>query len=309
MKFAGRAVTAVALAMLVAGCGSRTTPVAVGNSSVVPVTSAPDALASGVPLSLASPAIPANDSEKARQIEATKLAHDLVAGVALPAGALRVSSPPAPDLTAAPQWQETQRKATAYSLFTLPSSNDSAAVFAFVQEHLAAGFTNSGGGSGDGPQDVVFEGVPTDAFEAPELMVSTEQAGNLMGVRVDAQVVWLPVRTAAEKLPATGVSATLQGSFPPSSAPGIALGPAESSRLAGILNALPTRSDATHHCPAVTWMAALTFATTPSTVVSVDACGVGVTVGGVDQPALADDGTLTNAVEQLLGLPVNGSAN
>jgi hypothetical protein len=38
--------------------------------------------------------------------------------------------------------------ATAYALFALPSSVDSATVFAFVQDHLAAGFTNSGGGSG-----------------------------------------------------------------------------------------------------------------------------------------------------------------
>jgi len=202
--------------------------------------------------------------------------------------------------------------ATAYALFTLPSSVDSATVFAFVQDHLAAGFTNSGGGSGDGPEDVVFEGVPTDAFEAPQLMVTTEQAGNLMGVRVDAQVVWLPVRTAAETLPKTGASATLastESGVTVSSTSAIALGPAESNRLATILNAMPTRSDAKHGCPAVAWMATLTFATTPSTVVSVDACGVNVTVGGVDQPALADDGTLTNAVERLLGLPVNSPAN
>jgi len=167
----------------------------------VAATSATAAPASVAPLDLASPATPANDSEQARQAEAAELARRLVAGVTLPAGAVKVTAPPAPDLSAAPQTEETQRMATASALFTVPNSVDSATVFAFVEQHLAAGFTNSGGGSGDGPEDVVFEGVPTDAFEAPQLMVTTEQAGNLMGVRVDAEVVWLPVRTAAETVP------------------------------------------------------------------------------------------------------------
>ena len=150
-------------------------------------------------------------------------------------------------------------------------------------------------------------GVDSTAFEAPWLLVAAEQEGGSVGVRVDAQVVWLPVRTAAESLPKTGARATLASTLwgaTVSSTSAVALGPAESNRLASMLNAMPTRSDATHGCPAVTWMATLTFATTPSTVVTVDWCGVDVTVGGVDQPALADDGTLTNAVEQLLGLPV-----
>jgi len=199
--------------------------------------------------------------------------------------------------------------ATAYALFSLPSSVDSATVFTFVQDHLAAGFTNSGGGSGDGPEDIVFEGVPTDAFEAPQLMVTTEQAGTLMGVRVDAQVVWLPVRTAAERVPTsvTGAELAYAGGAAPTT---IAIGPTDARRLASIVNALPTLSDAKHNCPAHTSGITLTFDTKPSTVVEVGICGgeAAVAVGGVEQPSLADSGALEGAVDALLGLPVNRPA-
>lgn len=264
------------------------------------------------PLDLASPPIPVNDSEQARKTEATEIAREIVAGVTLPPGAVKVTEPPAPDLTAAPTTEDTQRMATAYALFTMPRGTTSATLADFVDAHLPAGFTHTGEGAArGGPNGDVeytsYEGAPTGAFEVPQLLVTTEQAGGVTGVRIDAQVVWLPVRSAVETVPTTGVSVTLRDLYPPPSAAGIALGQAESSRLAAILNGLPTASDAKGHCPAVSWQASLTFATTPPTAISIDVCFIGVSVGGVDQPALADDGTLTSAVERLLGLPVDGA--
>ena len=253
--------------------------------------------------------MPATAGEQARQSQAADIARKLVSAVVLPAGAVKVTKPPAPDLTAAPTTEDTQRMATAYALFTMPGGTSSATLADFVDAHLPAGLTHSGdgavrGGPNGDVEYTTYEGAPTGAFEGPQLLVTTEQAGPVTGVRIDAQVVWLPVRTAAETVPTTGVSATLEdllaGASPHAA---LTLGSADAKRLAAILNALPTASDGKHGCPALTWEATLTFATTPSTVVSVDSCGVNVSVGGVDQPALADDGTLTTAVEKLLGLP------
>lgn len=286
-------------------------PAAVRNSSVVAASSATATSASIAALDLASPAIPANDSEKARQTEAAELARRLVALVVLPAGAARVTAPPAPQLTAAPETEMTSRMATATSYFTVPGDINS--VLTYVQVHAPSGLVSSGGGSGGGQDDysasVNLMGTQTFAFEAPELLISAAQDGAVIGVRVDAHVVWLPMRTTAELVPATVGSATLQKvSEDASPSAPLALGGPEARHLATILNALPTASDGERHCPPAAWQAMLTFATSPAIAVGIDFCGIRVSVNDVSQPALADDsGTLINAIEQLLGLPVDSA--
>ena len=299
------AITALAIAL--AGCASKT----VGSSS--PSTSpAPSAIGSPPPnpqlsaqaLALSSPAAPTPDTEKARAAEAALIANSLLRLVKLPAGAVPVTSPPAAGLTAAPESEMTKRMAIAHSFFTVPGTIDS--VLTYVQTHLPAGFTNQGGGSGGSPYaaDVMLVGDSTSAFDQPWLMVSAMQSGSLIGVRVSSQVVWFPVRTPAEFIPATVGSATLldAGVGPGVTNKPVTLGATQARNLAAIVNALPTASDAAHGCGNVTFIITLTFASSPKIVVTDSGCGVGLDAGDA-QVALADSGVLQDALNQLLGLP------
>jgi hypothetical protein len=306
---AALAITALAIAL--AGCASKT--VGSSSASTSPAPSAigsppPNAQLSAQALTLNSPAAPTPDTENARAAEATLVADSLLRLVTLPAGATPVTSPPAAQLTAAPESEMTKRMAIAHTFFTVPGTIDS--VLTFVQTHLPAGFTSQGGGSGGSPfeANVMLVGDSTPAFDQPWLMVSAMQAGSLIGVRVDSQVVWLPVRTAAETIPTTVEGATLvnQGSGPGPATKTVALDATQARTLAAIINALPTASDAEHGCPPITSYDTLTFASTPKKVITESACGVGLDPGqgqGV-QLGLSDSGVLQDAMSRLLGLPL-----
>ena len=206
------ALVITALAIALAGCASKTVESsAPASTSTAPsaIGSPPSAQLSAQALTLNSPAAPSPDTEKARAAEAALVANSLLRLVNLPAGATPVTSPPAAGLTAAPESEMTKRTAVAHTFFTVPGTIDS--VLTFVQTHLPAGFTSNGGGSGGPPYtaEVILYGEPTLAFQPPWLMVSVGLSGSLVGVRVDSQVVWLPIRTAAEFIPATVQGATL----------------------------------------------------------------------------------------------------
>lgn len=310
MRLRGTAVLIAALASTLAGCASKT----VGSSST-PASTSPAPSAIGSPpantalsaqaFTLNSPAAPTPDTEDARKAEAALVANSLLRLVNLPAGSTPVTSPPAPELTAAPESEMTKRMAVAHTFFTVPGSVDS--VLTFVQTHLPAGFTYQGGGSGGSPYaaNVMLVGAATSAFEQPWLMVSAAQAGAQIGVRVDSQVVWLPVRTAAEIIPTTVSGATLvnQGAGPGPAAKTVTVGATQARTLAAIINGLPTVSDAEHGCPAITSYDTLTFASTPKIVIIESVCGVGLDAGEGAQVGLSDSGVLQDALNQLLGLP------
>ena len=299
-----------ALTITLAGCASKTagsagTPASSSGSQVSPEVSAAVGSGSVAPLALASPAAPTPDTEQARAAEAADVANSLLGLVTLPVGATHVTSAPAPELTAAPEFSMTKRMAVAHEFFTVPGSIDS--VLTFVQTHLPAGFTSDGGGYGGNPYsaDVLLIGRSTSAFAEPWLMVSATQAGGLIGVRVSSQVVWLPVRTAAEIIPSTVQSATLVGMNYTQSASNktVNLDATQARALAAIINALPTASDAEHHCPPITSETTVTFATTPKIVVTETICDVGLDAGEGAQLPLLDPGALQEALNQLLGWP------
>jgi hypothetical protein len=303
------ALAIAALAIALAGCASKT----VGSSSAS-TSPAPSAIGSPPPnsqlsaqaLTLNSPAAPSPDTEKARAAEAALVANSLLRLVTLPAGATPVTSPPAAGLTAAPESEMTKRMAVAHTFFTVPGTIDS--VLTFVQTHLPAGFTTAGSGSGGPPYtaEVDFYGVDTPAFERPWLMVSVGLNGSLVGVRVDSQVVWLPVRTTAEFIPTTVQGATLVGTSYGQAVTNktVTLDATQASALAAIINALPTASDAAHGCAPSISEIAVTFASTPKIVVNDGACGIGLDAGEGAQLALSDPGTLQDALDGLLGWPL-----
>jgi hypothetical protein len=256
-------------------------------------------------LVLASPAAPSPDTEQARMAEAADIADGLPGLVTLPTGAIRVASPPATAFTVAPESEQTDRIALAHIFYTVPGTVDS--VLAFVQTHLPAGFTSNGGGSG-GPPPMAYVnlyGTATLAFQAPWLTVSAIPDGGLIGVRVDAQVIWLPVRTAGEVIPTTVQSASLvvTGYGQAVTNKTVTVDATWAQALAATINALPTASDAAHGCPAVSSETTVTFASTPKIVVTESGCGTWLDAGGATQLPLADSGVLQDALNRLLGLP------
>jgi hypothetical protein len=308
---ARRALVAIAaLAIALAGCASKTvgsagSPVSSARSQLSDGASATAGAGSVAPLILNSPAAPSPDTEQARTAEAAYIANSLLGLIALPAGATQVTSPPTPYLTAAPEFSMTERMAVAHTFYTVSGTVDS--VLAFVQSHLPNGFTSDGAGSGGSPYiaDLLLLGESTPAFDQPWLMVSATQAGSLIGVRVSSQVVWLPVRTAAETIPTTVSGATLVGMSYDQAGTNetVPLDATQARALAATINALPTATDAEHHCPAITSQTTLTFASTPKIVVTDTICGVGLDAGeGVTLP-LSDPGVLQDALNRLLGVP------
>jgi hypothetical protein len=324
MKVLGTAALAVAVTITLAGCASKTVRSAGSTSgsavaseqpnSQQPSSQQPTAAVSATSdsgsvaaLVLASPAAPSPDTEQARAAEAAYIANSLLPLVTLPAGATPVTTPPAPALTAAPESEMTKRMAVAHTFYTVPGTIDS--VMTFVQTHLPAGFSSGGGGSGGPPYsaDLMLVGTSTAAFDQPWLLVSVTQDGALIGVRVDSQVVWLPVRTAAEFVPTTVSGATLVGTTYGQAVSNktVTLGATQARALAALINALPTASDAEHGCAAITHDATLTFASTPKIVVTDSGCGVGLDAGEDAQLPLSDSGALQDALDKLLGVPAD----
>jgi hypothetical protein len=254
---------------------------------------------------LSSPRPPAPDTEQGRTAEAAEVANGLLGLVTLPVGAIRVTNAPAPELTAAPESEMTHRMASAHSFYTAPGSIDS--VLTFVQTHLPAGFTSNGGGSG-GPPPMAYVniyGEATLAFQAPWLTVTAVQDGELIGVRVDSQVIWLPVRTAAETIPTSVRGATVvESGVGPAPTKTVTLDATKARALAAIVNALPTATDAEHGCPAISSQITATFASTPKVVVTESLCGIWLDAGEGTQLPLRDTGALQSAFNTMLGLPV-----
>jgi hypothetical protein len=303
------ALAITALAITLAGCASKT--VGSSSNSTSPAPSAigsppPNGQLSAQALTLNSPAAPTPDTEKARAAEAALVADSLLRLVNLPAGATPVASPPAAGLTAAPESEMTKRMAVAHTFFTVPGTIDS--VMTFVQTHAPAGFTSGGSGSGGPPYtaEVDFLGVDTAAFEQPWLMVSVGLNGSVVGVRIDSQVVWLPVRTPVEFIPATVSGATAVGTTYGQAVTNktVTLDATQASALAATINALPTASDAEHHCPAGSFEIKVTFASTPAIAVDESSCGVVLDAGEGTQLPLSDPGTLQDALDRLLGWPL-----
>lgn len=130
------------------------------------------------------------------------------------------------------------------------SSPDSPEEFeANVLVHLPAGATRTGTGTFGGPSGSGSDFIVSLPTSGPneylaQLVYSMVASGNASIVRVDAQCVWEPDRTAAETIP-RGATAELTGYAAlslarPSSGPiAVRLDANASARLTGVLNRLP----------------------------------------------------------------------
>src|SRR5947208_1728455 len=77
------------------------------------------------------------------------------------------------------------------------------AVLAWIRAHLPSGFTPAGTGAGAGTWTDMFAlpAVPGVLTERELVVLAVANHGET-AIRVDAQVVWLPARPAAERIPA-----------------------------------------------------------------------------------------------------------
>jgi hypothetical protein len=189
------------------------------------------------------------------------------------------------------------------------------AVLAWIRAHAPVGFTLGGTGSGSyepGPTASVIQSW-TDQFELPPvpgvltqrwLVVLVAADGDQTAIRADAQVVWLPARPAAERIPADARVVTITPVFGLQAVkrferldPAVTVtNPAKVTAIAAVIDELTLFPPGTFSCPADfgAYMT-LTFRTSrdgPAVARLTAAYGacrtVSVSIGGRSMPTLSD---------------------
>jgi hypothetical protein len=196
-------------------------------------------------------------------------------------------------------------------------------VLGWEAAHVPHRFSLAGSATTDGPPGT----APTwaDMFSLPaipavldsrQLVVQVVADGDGTAIRVDAQVTWLPIRPAGEKVPSVARAVTLSqdlglnagGKKPP--APVTITDPVRVRRLAALIDGLPLPSPGVLHCPAAFGSnLVLTFRARPGgpalavATVELSGCGgVDLTIGGRRQPALAATGSTATQILAIAGL-------
>ncbi len=194
------------------------------------------------------------------------------------------------------------------------------AVLAWEQAHLPRRFTSAGSGMNYGPgvttawsEEFSLPALPA-VLTSRQLIIEVVSAGNgQTAIRVDSQVIWLPAKPPAERVPAGAKSVTI------SSLPGSLVAPeppspvtirnqAELRRIASLADSLPVFPPGTYNCPMDNGSGVeLTFRSADGrtlAVVDADQTGcetVSVTVDGQSLPALSGGGSLAQLVLSLTG--------
>jgi hypothetical protein len=306
----GRARMARGYALLAALAGVAVTLSGCGTQPAGAIKTTSAARTSGVPA-------PASGSPRQRAV--ADAAH-IVASFPRPPGAVRsglIASlsvpgqvPLSPDLVTATEW------------WIVPGQP--VAVLAWVRAHVRSGFSFSGSGSAGHGRSVAPGSVPPrpavqhpdlwfDQFSLPvvtgvlterSLLVTVVAHGRKhTAVRVDAQVIWLPAKPAAERIPAAArvVTVTPEVNAPPDT-PGAHLdraftvtSAAKVARIAAAIDGLPVYPPGESMCgPDANVEVRLVFRTSPhgQVVAVVDTDGpcdsVSVTINGRHMPALSN---------------------
>jgi hypothetical protein len=197
-------------------------------------------------------------------------------------------------------------------------------VLAWEKTHLPRRFTLAGSGMAGSPptvwsQQYTLPSVSGVLAQRELAMETVSAGGGQSAVRVDAQVTWLPAKPASERIPSgaklvtiSAISGPIVGAKVP--APVTITNAATVQRIASLVNGLPIFPPGVYSCPADLGRAVqMTFRATaggpPLAVVTagVASCqGVGFTVGGQRQPALADGAALARQVLAITGLRWTG---
>jgi hypothetical protein len=178
------------------------------------------------------------------------------------------------------------------------------AALAWIGAHLPSGFTPDGTGTGNGLRMDTFAlpAVPGVLTQRSLVVVAAADRGQT-AIRVDAEVVWLPARPAAERVPpdVTEVTVTPVFGFNPNPRArrldhGFTVtDPAKVARIVTLVNGLTRFPDGAFSCPAdFGGQMRLTFRVRPGgpavarLAAQYGGCGsVSVRIRGRDMPALS----------------------
>jgi len=249
-------------------------------------------------------ALPGGATTEAARIAVTKQeAEELVAGVQLPAGAVASTTAPTQALAQAQNMPGSQNLVVVTRFYTVPGTIEG--VLAYAQARPPAGAYADGTSSSSSSDEITSQGIAfsriaTHDYAAPQVWVLATKLGTGVAVRVDAQIVWRPLRTAAEYAPVDANSA--RACYGGGDCPLSILGPSDARELATYFNSLDTQIPGNRNgcnesaTPATFTFDAVTFA--------VSTCGgVTVTANGVAQPALdITDVAIDPQLGALLGL-------
>ena len=178
-------------------------------------------------------------------------------------------------------------------------------VLAWIGAHLPSGYSPDGTGRGNGSWIDTFAlpAVPGVLTERELVVLAVHDRGQT-AIRVDAQVVWLPARSAAERIPAGVTTITVTPVFGFNRNPRArrldhaltVTDPAKVARIVALVNGLTRFPDGTFSCPAdFGGQMRLTFFTRPGRpaaaqlIAEYAGCGVvSVRIGGRAMPALSE---------------------
>ncbi len=239
-----------------------------------------------------------------------QVADELAAGVQLPAGAVASPTAPTQALAEAQGSPGSKNLVHATRFYTALGTID--AVLTYVKAHppagtYAQGTSTSSGSDGVEVEGVLFGRIATHDYAAPEVWVFATTLGTGVAVRVDAYLVWRPLRTAAESAPVNATKATIcSGGL---DCPLGVLGTQDARELAAFFNSLDTQipSESSGECesgPLLNGATAITFEVSGGSVTFSPTCGgVAVTANGATQPTLdTTDVAMDPQLQHLLGL-------
>jgi hypothetical protein len=286
-------VAVLALAAMLAGCGTAASRPAAQATGPAAVTRAP----------------------AGSRAAALTLARQMLSRLVVPAGSQAAHPSPVPPPLGVSSAGGVGPYTVALHRFVLVRG-PAAAVQSFLLAHVPAGMSWAGDGLAPGTTDtvaVLWVGYRPRALAAgltnAELgTAALPSAGGDTLLRADASVSWFPPRSAAEQLTAASfrsVTVTATQVIPrPRTVTRTVTSPAVIGRLVALVNSLP----ATPY-PDVAAMKCLGAATVyrlafiPGVVIYAGGCGGdAITVNGKNQPRLWDQGVLTAAARQLLHL-------
>jgi hypothetical protein len=179
-------------------------------------------------------------------------------------------------------------------------------VLAWIRAHLPSGFTPDGTGRGSGSWiDTFALPVVPGVLTQRELVVLATAHQGQTAIRVDAQVVWLPARPAAERVPPDAAAVTVTPVFGFNPNPRArrldraftVTDPAKVARIAAVVNGLTRFPDGAFSCPAdfggqlrLTFSARAGGPALARLTAEYGGCGsVSVRIGGRAMPALSSD--------------------
>lgn len=246
---------------------------------------------------------------------AAQAAAALLAAFRPPRHAVRLDSPPAEALAAAPEHPPAVDLVTRTSYWR--ATGRPRTVLDWIERHHASGLTWTGGGQTTADRAVVLYfaeftagRAATDQGRTLLVSVARASAGAGTSIRVDAQVTWLPRRARGERVPSGSRALTVMYLPGPGRVEQIT-DPSLIRRVAGVADGLPPAVPWQLSCPAdfgrrlrLTFRAAPAAAPLAVLTAQLGGCGlVTMTVGGHTYPAL---GGATELADALPGRTLHG---